>query len=113
MTKRDAQPPYATPRDLRELNNNLAWHLGAFARYMNQPLKRVHVFTWALANKLKENCPTIRLLAWCRNEECKAFRIELARTIKFFRKHRRDTWRTRIELPIFEESTGRYKHSNQ
>lgn len=79
---------------------------------MNRPLARVHVYTWAIANRIEDNCPAIRLLAWCRDERCKAFRVRLARTIKFFRKYRRDTWRTRQALPVYDESTGRYQFPN-
>ena len=87
---------------MNQTNENLAWTLGGFARYMNRPCAKVQVFTWRTANDMQPDCPTIRLRREYRDEANKAFRIRLARGIKLVRQQ------FRIILPCYDESKAEY-----
>ncbi len=90
---------------MNAMNNEVAYALGAFERWMNRPLARVQVYTWHLANELDANCPSIRLLQPYRDEVNRKFRWRLAQKIKLIRHV------SRIELPRYSESTGNYIHA--
>jgi hypothetical protein len=88
------------------LRAELQQALGGFARYMNRPLARVHVFTWRLSCKLEpENSIApggLRLLPPYRAPSVKAWRVEVARFIKTARRS------GRITLPCYVESSAEY-----
>ena len=102
-----------SPETITQLNEDLRHALGGFARYMNEPLRRVHVFTWSVACKLRpDGGPVhgIRLLPAFRYPEVSEWRLEVARFIKMIRQYRADNWRSRrLALPIYNESTGKYE----
>lgn len=87
------------------MNQELAYTLGGFSRYMNRPLAKVHVYTWKLANELQADCPSIRLLRPYRDEVNKEFRWRLAQWLKARR------YAGRIALPHYNEATANYIHS--
>lgn len=90
-----------------ELADSLRESLQAFPRYMNRPVKRVHVLTWRLAVEMEDEIPAapvggIRYLPASRSAACLAWRKAVADRLRQMRKA------GKINLPKYEERTGEY-----
>ena len=89
----------------------LEYSLGAFSRYMNRPIARVHVYTWRLACQIEgmvswgggSPCVGgIRYRPAYRSASCKAWRQLTVQTLRAQRKA------GAVVLPYWTEATGEY-----
>lgn len=79
--------------------------LGAFARWMNRPITRVHVYTWRLAVKLDPGATpfTIRYRPAYRSPACKQWRKIVARVLRNMRRRG-----VKVTLPTYDERSAKY-----
>lgn len=75
--------------------------MNTLARWMNQPVKRVHVYTWALAKRMPDN-QLLRVVSKHRTKEERAFRLQVARVVMDRRKL------GKVYLPAYVEDQARY-----
>lgn len=94
------------PQTKEDLRQSLAYHLGAFSRWMNEPLKRVHVYSWRLANQEFGNSNRLHLFRARRAYRCgevNQIRFNVAQILKWRRS------RKSITLPTYNEAKDEYQ----
>lgn len=101
----DCRCPVCRSEEQAILAEDLRKSLGAFARWMNRPLTRVHVYTWRLAVKLDPGATpfTIRYRPAYRSPSCKQWRKIVARVLRNMRRRG-----VKVVLPKYDERSVTY-----
>lgn len=94
---------------MSDLRKDLIEALGAFERWMNRPLARIHVYTYRLSNTIHvEGSYSFHVRPFYRSPLVREQRLNVARVIKGLRAKG-----TRPCLPRYDEKTAHYIYIEQ